>query len=309
MISGVRPNSARVMTRVFSSKPAFLQVVQERGHDVVELGDHFLMGLEVLAVAIPPGPGHADERDAGLDQPAGDQRLLAELGRPELVADLLRLTRDIEERLAGHQAPHPLIGDVVAAQRARRPSALEPPAQELAKLGALEVVKLGDLVEPVEVLGDHARGQIHRLVALAEEAARAGRHHPPFGGRVERDVIGHPALDLTELASQDGAQVGVSHAGVVAAPVHHQPGPAAVVADLGIERADDAGFVEPLGHLGHELGDLDAGNGRRDRAKRAAGGRARLGVPGLELARPAGQPEQDDSLFIPLELAGQRRLL
>ena len=98
-------------------QPALLEVVEQRRHDVVELGDHLLVGLEVLAVAVPPGAGHADERDARLDQPAGDQRLLAELRRPVLVADLLRLARDVEERLAGHQAADALVRHVVAAQR------------------------------------------------------------------------------------------------------------------------------------------------------------------------------------------------
>ena len=81
---------------MFSSSPRSFEVVEQGRHDVVELGDHFLVGLEVLAVAVPPGPGDADERDARLDQPAGDQRLLAELGRPVTVADLLRLSRDVE---------------------------------------------------------------------------------------------------------------------------------------------------------------------------------------------------------------------
>ncbi len=123
---------------MLSSSPRWLEVVEERRHDVVELGDHLLMGLEVLAVAVPPGPGHADERDARLDQPAGDQRLLAELRRAELVADLLRLARDVEERLAGHQAAHALVSHVVAAQHARRPPALEPLAHQVAELGALD---------------------------------------------------------------------------------------------------------------------------------------------------------------------------
>ena len=95
---------------------ACLEVVEQRRHDVVQLGDHLLMGLEVLPVAVPPGPRHADERDARLDQPAGDQGLLAELRRPELVADRLRLPRDVEQRLAGHQAANALVGHVVAAR-------------------------------------------------------------------------------------------------------------------------------------------------------------------------------------------------
>ena len=121
LISGVRPNSASVMTSVFSSRPRCFQVVEQRRHDVVQLGDQLLVRLEVLAVAVPPGPGHADERHARLDQPAGDQHLLAELRRAVAVADLLRLLRDVEQRLAGHQAADALVGLVVAAQASRTP--------------------------------------------------------------------------------------------------------------------------------------------------------------------------------------------
>ena len=85
-------------------QPAGSQVVEQGRHHVVELGDQLLVGLEILAVAVPPGTGHADKRDPGLDQPAGCQDLFAELGRPVTVANLLRLARDVKERLAGHQA-------------------------------------------------------------------------------------------------------------------------------------------------------------------------------------------------------------
>ena len=84
LIGGVRPNSASVMTSVLSSRPRPFEVVEQRGHHVVELGDHLLVRLEVLAVAVPPGAADADERHARLDQAAGDQRLLAELRRAVL---------------------------------------------------------------------------------------------------------------------------------------------------------------------------------------------------------------------------------
>ena len=81
LISGVRPNSASVIDQRVFQQPALVEVVEQGRHHMVELGDHFLVGLEVLAVAVPPGARHADERHARLDQPAGDQGLLAELGR------------------------------------------------------------------------------------------------------------------------------------------------------------------------------------------------------------------------------------
>ena len=56
-LRGVRPNSARVTTRVFSSKATLFEVFEQGRHDVVELRDEFLVGLEILAVAIPTRPG------------------------------------------------------------------------------------------------------------------------------------------------------------------------------------------------------------------------------------------------------------
>ena len=83
----------------------------------VEFGDEFLVGLEVLTVAVPPRPGDPDERHPGLDQASGHQGLLAELGRAVGVPDRLRLFRDVEEGVAGHQASDPLIRLVVRAER------------------------------------------------------------------------------------------------------------------------------------------------------------------------------------------------
>ena len=189
-------------------------------------------------MAIPPGPRDADEWDAGFDQPAGDQDLLTELGGPEVFANAHRLTRDIEERLAGHQAAHALIGHVVAAQSTRRPPAFEPPAQEVAKLGTLG----GGRARRYPRAGASFRGSCRRssnigLVLLAHlKTARAERGSlAPFGGRVERDVIGHGAFGLTELAGEDRPHIGVTNAGVIAAAVHHQLGAAAVVAVFCVE--------------------------------------------------------------------------
>ncbi len=162
-------------------QPAFGEVVEQGGHDVVQLGDQLLVGLEVLPVAVPPGAGHAHERDTRLDQPAGGQGLLAELGGPIAIADPLRLARDVEQRLAGHESADALIGHVVTAQGTRgHPATGESLAHQVAKLGALEVVVFGDLVETAEVLRDHAGGQRHGGVALAEEPGGARRHAAPF---------------------------------------------------------------------------------------------------------------------------------
>ena len=92
------------MTSVLLQQAALLEVVEQRRHDVIELGDHLLVRFEVLAVAVPPGPADADERHARLDQPPRRQALLAEQRRAVAVADALRLAGDVEEALVGHDA-------------------------------------------------------------------------------------------------------------------------------------------------------------------------------------------------------------
>ena len=89
------------------------------GHDVIEFGHHLLVRLEVLAVAVPPGPADADERHARLDQPAGDQHLLAEQRRAVLVAHRLRLAGDVEQLVRRHQPADALVRLVVAGQACR----------------------------------------------------------------------------------------------------------------------------------------------------------------------------------------------
>ena len=261
-------------------------------------------------MAVPPGARHADEGDARLDQPARDQCLLAKGAWSVGVADRLRLARHVEERLAGHQAADALVGLVVRAQGAGggRAAAREALTHELAELAALAVVEVVDRFGAADVLGGQARCELDRGIARAEEAGRSGREVAPLGLRVERDVVGDCALEPPQLASDHGAHVGVMQAGVVGPPPHHQASAAAVVAVLGVQRADDAGVLHPLGHLRHQLRDRDAGDRRRDRPERSTGRRPGLRVPRLELARPARQPEQDHVLLLLLELAGQGRL-
>src|SRR5690348_553247 len=131
------------------------------------------MRLEVLPVAVPPGPADADERHARLDQPARDQHLLAELRLAVAVADLLGLLRDVEELLARHDAADALVRLVMAAEAGRRAAALELLAEQVAQIGPLLMVEVADAVEPANELGRVARGKIHRRVAGAEESGVA----------------------------------------------------------------------------------------------------------------------------------------
>ena len=293
LIAGVRPNSASVMTSVSSSSPRSFEVVEQRRHHVVEFGDHLLVRLEVLAVAVPPGAADADERHAGLDQPAGDERLLAELRRAVRVADLLRLLRDVEQLLARHQAADALVGLVVAAQRR---STCRPCANCLLSSSRSSarcvVVELGDRLGAADVLGD----QCSWSAPSGRSASRGSRPSPgaksrPSVGGVEGDVVGHLAVGLAQLAGEDRAEVGVAQARarrIRPRIISRAPPPWSPFLVFS-ERMMQVCFIRcAIFGISSEI--WMPGHGGLDRPERPAGGGARLRVPGLELAgtrRPA----------------------
>ena len=111
---------------------------------------------------------------------------------------------------------------------------------------------------------------------------------------VERDVIGHLAVGPPQLAGQHGAEVGIFQARLVAPAAHHQAGRRCRGRRSCVfsERMMQVCFIRwAIFGISSEM--CDAGDRGRDRAERSAGGGAGLGVPGLQLARTAGQPEQD----------------
>ena len=80
-----------------------------------------------------------------------------------------------------------------------------------------------------------------------------------LGLRVEGDVVRHLAVGPAHLAGHDRPEVGVP-AGSASSrrPRIIDLGAAAVVAVLGVQPADDARRLHPLGHLRHQFGDVRA---------------------------------------------------
>ena len=301
LISGVRPNSARVMTRVFSSRPRCSRSSSSAAMTWSSSGTSSWCVSKfwpwLSHQARPRGRTARPPRPAG-GRPAPARRTgSARTGRGPSAA---RCEMSNSVSLAIRPRTRSYASLWLPSARDDRP-ALEPLAQEVAQLGALHVVELGDVVEAADVLGDHARGQFHRRVARAEEAGRAGRHAAPLGRRVERDVIGHLAIGLAQLAGQHGAQVGIAHA-------RRRRGGRCIISRapppwspflVFSERMMQVCFIRwAIFGISSEM--WMPGTDGRDRPERAAGRRARLGVPGLQLARAAGQPEQDDALLLPL---------
>ena len=75
---------------------SFFEVVEQGCHDMVEFGDHFLMGFKILTVAVPPCPGHPNKGDSGFGEAASNEYLFRKLSRAEAIPDLLRFQRNIE---------------------------------------------------------------------------------------------------------------------------------------------------------------------------------------------------------------------
>ena len=71
----------------------------------------------------------------------------------------------------------------------------------------------------------------------------------------------------------------------------------------GVHAAHQAEVVHLPGDIRQQLRDLDARDRRADRAERAAGLGARLGIPALELAQAAVHVEDDDPLLVLLSCA------
>jgi len=82
-----------------------------------------------------------------------------------------------------------------------------------------------------------------------------------------------------------------------------------VVAVARVDRAEDRQLVEERRLLGQVLADEGARQARGDYAERTAVlvGAVGLGVPGIDVAGPAGHPEEDDALGVSGTAAGFSR--
>src|SRR5436309_520791 len=70
--------------------------MNQRGHGGVGLPGQLLHAVEVVIVGVPAVAGDLDERDAALDEPAGQEATLTEWTRPVLRLRRILLLREIE---------------------------------------------------------------------------------------------------------------------------------------------------------------------------------------------------------------------
>lgn len=274
---------------------ALLQIIEQSRHDVIEFGNHLGVGLEVLTVAVPPSATDADEGDAGFNHAPSHEGLLSKEGRAVAIANPGRFLLDIEEGFAAHEAVDLGVGAGVALDELGVATLSKAGAEEFLEIGPVAVIDAGDGVEPGDVVRHHSIVQNHGGVAGAEKGGRGVGIAAAFGLGIERDVAGNLAIAAFEFFGNDGAEVRVDLGGLVFATAQHHLGGGPVTSVSRIERADHADFVHPLGHLRHQLGNVDAGNGGGNREIGTTGGAIGFGIPGFELAGAAGEPKQDDA--------------
>ena len=136
LILGVRPNSPIQTTSVWSSMPrcfrSVIRVAKPGSTWLGELADFFV----VLLVGVPAVGADLDERDAGLDQPAGQQAALAERGPAVGVAERLGFFIQVEglhvgreDHLGGLVVKCLVVADAVGAAGALEARPLEPVEQ------------------------------------------------------------------------------------------------------------------------------------------------------------------------------------
>ena len=177
-------------------QPALVQVVQEGGEAAVEGRDQAdaLLRADVAVVEpgdeilmrVPAAVGDGDERDAPLDQPAGQQEALAEGPAAVAVAEVGRLRFEVEGGLRpgrGRQAIGLLEVGVVGGPRRRldRPAA----AVERLQVGPppfeAEAVEAGVIVQvanPEAGLRRVAADRERPATGRAGSRARPGRRRP-----------------------------------------------------------------------------------------------------------------------------------
>ena len=80
-------------------QPALVQILDQRRDRDSNAAMRFLQRLEEVDMMVPSAFVEGDERHAGLDQPPGEQRPLAEPVPTVTIADLVGLVADVEGAL------------------------------------------------------------------------------------------------------------------------------------------------------------------------------------------------------------------
>ena len=105
-----------------------------------------------------------------------------------------------------------------------------------------------------------------------------------FRAGIEENEIRNGVFQLAQLLRQQGAKSWASEGWPGLVPALQKIDGLRMFAGSRFHGANDSSLVSDRGTLGHELTKMDSGNGSWDRPERTAGGGARFGIPGFELA-------------------------
>ena len=275
---GVRPNSARLQTRVASRSPALVEVFDQRAISLIIQGANdvahpFDRGEGLRAVDVPGdfvenGQERVDRHEsyAVLDQSTGEQAALAEPGHPVAFANRLGLFGEIK-RLAGLRAGHQAEGCLkVAVEEGgvfARFEEVDGVVDEVADLPASVESNGADLLgrEQVGHFEAGLRGvgmELEGVVRFAEESAGLAVRHVAaaatheFGEHGEGRQVGLPSSQI----AHDRADVGcIDSPGEEPACLHHLP---ACVVNRGtavVDRADERDLIGDFGDSREDFGE------------------------------------------------------
>ena len=273
---------------------ALPQVVEQGCHGRIEHAHEPVMNRKVGRVAVEVAKGHLNRPHAHLHEPAGHQAAAAEVAVAVASKNLLRLVFDFKggKVLGGHQRERIVHGFGVAggggvalaalAEGSRKElQASQPP-------GVARRFHIGPQVVDASAGARHTKG----VKLLAEVAPAAGplsvadrdieRHLQPSGDRFAIELIREDRADRRMLDRRIRPVAGF-----------HKVGAPLVVALFADERPDQRNAIHPLSHQGKPRGNLQVGHAGRNRLGRSTDQAARMRIPRLKLARPAGHPERD----------------
>ena len=271
------------------------QVAQQRGERRVEHLGARLVDLVVVDVRVPAAERDLDAAHADLDEPARGQAAAAE-GRVAVLG---------ERRAAGScetsnalscseviitRARASVSRCSVASTRPRRPRAK---ARSTTSRSWTRASSRG--------VGHAARSRRAACPCGSPiwKASNSPPRKPPRLGHLlgqDRDVPGDVGPAHRQLVAADRADRGMLDRRVGPVAGLHQVRAALVVALLAHHRPDQRDRPHLLGQVLEALGELDALDGGRDGLRAAGDPGVGVRVEGLELARAAVQPEQDDRL-------------
>ncbi len=257
--------------------------------------------------------GGGDNLDAGLDESAGHQALLAPGVAAVAVAEAGVFLVEVEGAGglgAGQEADG--LG-LESVHRLESAGGVDLAAEVIERASQLEAaVEAFDLgvgqadVGHAEAGGTRIAGDGEGLIRRAEVGGPGDHEAVVAGDRIDADVVGDRAGGVGAGAEVvgDGHEVGadrlrlVARVGVAGEDLERASGVAA--AGVG-HRAEHGEAVGERGEAGNQLGEVEAGGLRRDRGERAAelGGGVGLRVERVEVAATAAEPDDDDGRALP----------